>query len=1191
MSYILLYWPRRGFTQRTTSAIRGAISFPCIPKLRTASAFLYLVICQTGLSQAFDDRLHRAAWEGDLGALESLLNEGASASARDKDDRTPLHYAKTASVAEKLLEAGADIWALDSGDNTPLHFALTEGVVDELIKAWRANSLSADPEWDYPNWQNAFGRTPLHTAKTADVARALLRAGSNIFALDFRRNTPLHYANTEGVVDELMTVWRTNSSDDDYANKENSLGRTPLHLAAQAGYSDVVMKLLNETRADSMPSYERRDRGGATPLHYAKTEGVLDVLIAAGGDPRALDHNHATPLHYARNVDVAERLLREGVDIDAADKRRETPLHYAIQAGLSDVVTVLLQNNANPLGTPTGSGSRCPECDSVNSKSDLSTLLLESAKWPRTCAEIDASLRRTTISNVDPDMYATSDPSEAILAFHSVLWLFDSAIWDGRFKECEGWTPLHYAARSGNSVIVRSLLERLEQTGEETEAVALRNLYGDTPLLSYVASRGIVTQLLRHVADREAALNSRNIFGDTLLHRVTSSQAVRYLLREITQRNMAARARNVFAVTPLHDVREEGAAEALLAAGAEVDAKDIWGNTPLHYAARNGREGVLQKLLELRPDTKVDESNWRDETPLFLAAGTGKIGMVQSLLSARANPTARDERGSTPLHQAAREGVAGMVQLLLSLGGQGVEPNVEDRFGYTPLHVASSEGVVRVLLQHGADPLAETTADHATPLHFVTTPGAARALLRAGANANARTRDNDTPLHFAVLRGDVRVVLQLLNGGADAKAKGDNGATPLHRADAPDVVKALIASRAAVDAIDDNGATPLHRVNEPDAVKELILAGADPNKVDDNKETPLHYAVKSGNSRVVKELLKTIQDRDETAKSIFVNAQDKFGKTPLHHAAESKFAGLEVVGLLVGNSADLDAVTEEGDSPLDLFESLDRPDADEIEECLKTGACAQTISSNPSSPSNENSVSSPLGAGEDINSIGMVFVKIPAGVFLMGTEVGGFDDERPVTEVAIETAFEMGKHEVTQEQWISVMGESQGRVFDCATCPVNTVNWSDALKFVEALNEMENDATYRLPTEAEWEYAARAGNSGDRHGELDNIAWYEKNSQGKPHPVGEKQSNDFGLHDMIGNVWEWVQVEYRTYPGGSVSTEAGSASGWAERGGGYASPDLECRSANRSFEFADMIEGFEGLRSHRTGFRIVRTVR
>ena len=170
MSYSLLYWPHRGFIQRTTRAVRWAMSFPCIPKLRMASAFLYLVSCQTGLSQAFDDRLHRAAWEGDLAALESLLNEGANASARDKDDWTPLHYAKTASVAGKLLEAGADMWALDSGDNTPLHFALTEGVVDELIKAWRANSLSADPEWDYPNWQNAFGRTPLHTAKTAEVA-------------------------------------------------------------------------------------------------------------------------------------------------------------------------------------------------------------------------------------------------------------------------------------------------------------------------------------------------------------------------------------------------------------------------------------------------------------------------------------------------------------------------------------------------------------------------------------------------------------------------------------------------------------------------------------------------------------------------------------------------------------------------------------------------------------------------------------------------------------------------------------------------------------------------------------------------------------------------------------------------------------------------------------------------------------
>ena len=146
--------------------------------------------------------------------------------------------------------------------------------------------------------------------------------------------------------------------------------------------------------------------------------------------------------------------------------------------------------------------------------------------------------------------------------------------------------------------------------------------------------------------------------------------------------------------------------------------------------------------------------------------------------------------------------------------------------------------------------------------------------------------------------------------------------------------------------------------------------------------------------------------------------------------------------------------------------------------------------------------------GSLVNSIGMEFGLVPAGEFDMGsTSDDAYSDERPVTRVRISRAFYLGKHEVTQGQWEAVMGSNQSHFSDCgADCPVEAVVWSDAQEFVQKLNEMEGVTHYRLPTEAEWEYAARAGTTGDRYStDLDSIAWYAGNSDGTTHPVGEKR--------------------------------------------------------------------------------------
>jgi len=156
-----------------------------------------------------------------------------------------------------------------------------------------------------------------------------------------------------------------------------------------------------------------------------------------------------------------------------------------------------------------------------------------------------------------------------------------------------------------------------------------------------------------------------------------------------------------------------------------------------------------------------------------------------------------------------------------------------------------------------------------------------------------------------------------------------------------------------------------------------------------------------------------------------------------------------------------------------------------------------------------------------------VMVHLPGGTFMMGSESSeALRDERPVHQVTL-SGFEIGKYEVTQAEWISVMG-SNPSMFKGSRLPVENVTWAAVQIYISTLNDATGKR-YRLPTEAEWEYACRAGTTGDRYGDLDAIAWYPANCGGTTHEVGGKAPNAFGLHDMLGNVWEWVRECYGPY--------------------------------------------------------------
>jgi len=222
------------------------------------------------------------------------------------------------------------------------------------------------------------------------------------------------------------------------------------------------------------------------------------------------------------------------------------------------------------------------------------------------------------------------------------------------------------------------------------------------------------------------------------------------------------------------------------------------------------------------------------------------------------------------------------------------------------------------------------------------------------------------------------------------------------------------------------------------------------------------------------------------------------------------------------------------------------------------------------------------------NSVGIKLVWIRAGEFEMGSD-DGESHERPIHTVKITKGYYMGIYEVTQEQYRKVMGTNPSGFKGDDNLPVETVSWNDAVRFCEKLSQKEGK-TYRLPTEAEWEYACRAGRtgkycSGGSEAQFGDYAWYLQNSGKKTHPVGTLKPNAWGLYDMYGNVWEWCGDWYGEYSSAAVTDPQGPSKALSRilRGGSWESGPSRCRSANRS-------RITPGGRLNFFGFRIVVTL-
>ncbi len=224
---------------------------------------------------------------------------------------------------------------------------------------------------------------------------------------------------------------------------------------------------------------------------------------------------------------------------------------------------------------------------------------------------------------------------------------------------------------------------------------------------------------------------------------------------------------------------------------------------------------------------------------------------------------------------------------------------------------------------------------------------------------------------------------------------------------------------------------------------------------------------------------------------------------------------------------------------------------------------------------------------EEVLGVSFEMVAVEGGTFYMGSKApDAKDDENPVHKVRVND-FYIGRYEVTQEVWFAVMGDDPSYYAGCYNCPVEDIETRVEV-FIEALNQVTGK-DYRLPTEAEWEFAARGGlkSNGFTYSgsnDIDEVAWYAANASGKTQPIGQKMPNELGLYDMTGNVWEPCMDEYNadyynfSVPNNPLAPESNNYR--VLRGGSWFNEPEDCRVTNRQ-------EGIKGYGSNARGIRLV----
>lgn len=798
--------------------------------------------------------LLKAAEEGNIELVKHFLNQGQEKDACD----SALHGATRnghKQIVELLLSHGADVNSLRWGGFTPLFYAVTMGGDHNVLTRFTNSILSSLIEESRDTKQS-----PASQKEFVDIVELLIEKGADVNVKKKQLGfVPLHYAIFGGNV-EIVEALLNNGAEVNPETKSAKISShyiTPLHLAAC--YGDVtICKLLIERGAQvnsKMPTGRGRSRSmyrvRQTPLHYAACSHntkLVELLIKHGAEVDATDHYDMTPLHFAvfrKDLSITNLLLTHGADVNATDHYGMTPLHNAAQNRDLIAVRILLSHGAD--SNPKNHKGQTPTSIAVRNGSTEIVKLL-TAKHGQVTIHSAASMgdietmERLVKKGVNvnrTNLWGKTALHSAIVAgqVSTVSWLLAHGA-DPNCPNDKDITPLSISlriaqsycfSRDPNEVARFKAIKR-----KQRDILALLIEHGASPGFAYGIPRKIVLSHPTKVADMliDAGPNFEPHYDSkaTLLHR-----AAWWGEKEVV--------------------------EDLIELGADVEAIDSVGGTPLHAAIQNGCthywdviHGPNIEILELliKNGADVNATNKGNTTPLHGAAGYNDANAVELLIEHRADVNAIDNAGQTPLHKAAYYGFTDIMDLLIT---KGADPNIADNKRNTPLLLLlSSHQLIR-------DETEREIIDYVIKL------------AKRGVKVNVQNHKGVTPLQQAAAMGYPDLLDAFLIRGAPVKLKSNTGWTALHSAVASgnaECVEMLLKHNAEVNILGTlPGMIRLPRLNWPArtplhiAVSQrhntiiplLIASGADVNAADGDKKTPLQIAVKINNLEAVKLLL------------------------------------------------------------------------------------------------------------------------------------------------------------------------------------------------------------------------------------------------------------------------------------------------------------------------------------------------